>query len=123
MTNERKKLIKKCDGLWAEIVKKKARYKCQRCGSKSKQLNACHFISRSNKVLRWEITNGVCLDVGDHFYFHKNPEEFTEWFKKLLGEKDFEILMIKKHNKLKTSVANLTLVRLYLEQEMKKLEG
>ena len=122
MTNERKKLINKCDALAREVVYKRDNHTCQKCGSKINRLNPAHFVGRKNMNMRFDTRNVITLCVACHFYMDGNPYDFTKWYKKWIGQEMFEKLMIKKFNKLKTSVANLTLVRLYLEQELKKVE-
>jgi len=114
-TTERKKWMKKLDNLWAKKIKERDKFTCQRCKSKSKRLNACHFYSRNNKTLRWDMDNGVCLCVGCHFWGHQNPAEFTEWFKSWVGKEVFEQLQIKRNNKIKISLANLKLIYLQLK--------
>ena len=122
MTNKRKRLIRKCDDLVREIVYIRDDHTCQRCFSKSKQLNPAHFIGRTNKAVRWDEGNIVTLCVGCHFYFGTEIVEFVDWFKKRIGEAAFEILMLRSHNKLKTSVSNLRLVKIMLQQELEKVE-
>jgi hypothetical protein len=61
-----------------------------KCGS----LQAHHFITRSNKRLRWDLRNRVFLCVTHHVFgypksAHKDPTWFWEWFK-TNRPKDFE---------------------------------
>ena len=90
-------LMRKCDKIIAKIIKKRDNYTCQRCFSKSKQLNTCHFYSRFMKGLRYEFDNLVCLCVGCHFYFHHNPIEFVEFWEKRIGKEAMERLRVKKN--------------------------
>lgn len=70
----KKTLTKKLDKLWSKLVL--SRGKCEVCG-KSEALNAHHYISRSNRRLRWDLHNGICVCAGCHVFkndsFHKNP--------------------------------------------------
>lgn len=105
---EKKSLIKNLDTVFAEFIKNRDGYTCQKCLSKSKQMNCAHFYSRSIKALRWEPLNAVCLCAGCHINFaHKEPYEFYEWYKKHIGENSFLILQSKKRNIFKTSIFNL----------------
>jgi len=113
----RKKLIKKADKLWAELIKKRDGFKCQRCHSESKQLNSCHFYSRARKSTRWDLRNGVCLCVGCHFWGHQNPLEFSLWFIKWAGTSTVNYLQVKKMGKVKTSIFNLEIIIKELEDE------
>lgn len=78
----KKTLIKKLDKAWSEAIKKQAGYKCEVCGKKE-GLNAHHYISRINRMLRWETYNGICVCTKHHLFgnesFHKNPEWGHFW--------------------------------------------
>jgi 5-methylcytosine-specific restriction endonuclease McrA len=91
----KKKEIKYLDKLWAEKVKKRANYKCEYCG-KTKYLNAHHIYSRSNRSVRWDVRNGICLCVGCHSFAnhsaHKAPLDFVEWVTARRGDKWLEEL-------------------------------
>lgn len=65
MTAKEKKelqaLKRKCYHLWNKLVKDKAGNKCEHCG-KTKRLNAHHIEGYiTNKGLRYEARNGLCL--------------------------------------------------------------
>ena len=83
------------DKLWAELVRQRAMSKCEYCG-KTSPLNSHHLFSRSNKSVRWDLENGMCLCVGHHafgvFSAHKAPIEFSEWVKEKRGLEWFEKL-------------------------------
>lgn len=77
------------DAVWALLVKARGGNKCEYCGKKE-GLNAHHIFSRSNRVLRWKVENGVSLCVSHHvfgnFSAHKAPIEFLEWLRGLRGD-------------------------------------
>ncbi len=77
----KKTLVNKLDRAWSKVILSKG--KCEVCGSAS-SLNPHHYISRSNRSLRWEPCNGVCVCVGHHLFknesFHKDPEWGHYWF-------------------------------------------
>lgn len=84
------------DKNWAYLVKELAGNKCEYCG-KTEHLNSHHIFSRSNHLLRWDITNGICLCAGHHvfsteFSAHKSPAEFIEWVKEYRGLEWYEEL-------------------------------
>ena len=120
LRKERRSLIKRLDNLVREIIYKRDDYTCQKCWSKTNRLNPAHFVGRRNMAVRWDKDNIVTFCVGCHFYMDGNPYDFTEWYKNWIGYEMFKKLMIKKFNKLKTSLPNLKLVELMLKQELKK---
>jgi len=79
----------KLDEAWSKLVKLEAGMKCEVCG-KTTTLNSHHVFSRSNRSVRWDETNGICLCVGCHtfsskFSAHKTPTEFTYWLEREYG--------------------------------------
>lgn len=98
----KKSLIKKADKAWSHAVKVRASHKCEVCGKKA--TNSHHYISRSNRMLRWDLGNGIAVCAGCHLFanksFHKNPEWGHEWMeknrKKELGEIQKVMYNIKK---------------------------
>jgi hypothetical protein len=92
--------IKKLDKLWSLIIKTRAGFICEYCGERS-YLNSHHIFSRSNKTLRWDVDNGICLCAKHHmlgnFSAHKSPIEFGEWIRKKRGEEWYQDLLTKSH--------------------------
>ena len=82
--------------LWRVIVKLRAGYKCEYCGS-TKNLNSHHVFSSTNYALRYDVDNGVCLCVNHHVYgkeaTHNSPVVFAftlekrgqQWYDDLLA--------------------------------------
>lgn len=69
---------KKLDIAFSTLVRNKGR--CERCG-RTENLQLAHIIPRTNKTLRWDIFNAVCLCVRCHIWWaHKDPLAFTDWF-------------------------------------------
>lgn len=113
-------LIKKLDELWSEAVKKKANYKCE-YSKKETHLNSHHVFSRSNKAVRWDLDNGVCLNAGHHtlsskFSAHKTPVEFIEWLKDERGEDWYKRLRKKARQVKKHTTDDLQQIRKDLKE-------
>lgn len=65
--------------------------RCLRCGSQSK-LQCAHIFSRTARSVRWDPLNALTLCWNCHFnWAHRNPVEFTEFVKKLLGRRFAEL--------------------------------
>ena len=79
----------KLDEAWSLLVKVRANFKCEYCGSEQ-TLNSHHIYSRANISTRWNPTNGICLCVNHHtfsnkFSAHRTPIEFTQWLESIKG--------------------------------------
>jgi len=99
LKNSPKAITKRKDIEWAKLVKEQAGYKCEYCG-KTETLNSHHIFSRSNRSVRWDVDNGVCLCVAHHtfssaFSAHKSPIEFIIWLQEKRGQEWYDNLRIK----------------------------
>ena len=70
------KLQKQCDILFSILVRSVRRceasqYTKVHCGG---QLQCAHIISRSNRRLRWDTMNAICMCAGHHRYFTTKSE-------------------------------------------------
>jgi 5-methylcytosine-specific restriction endonuclease McrA len=92
--SNRQKLIKQNDDLLRQIIRLRDKV-CQRSGRRE-NLQVCHFFTRSNVRVRWELDNVCLLNGGVHlFWAHKNPQDFCEFWLKRLGKRRFDILNLK----------------------------
>ncbi len=86
----RKKSIKslrtKLTKLTSEYIKKRDHHVCQRCCKHVSGHNehVSHVIPKSRgNALRWDVNNLKVLCFHDHInWWHKNPTESGEWFKR-----------------------------------------
>jgi len=87
----RRKLSKKLDEAWSSAVKKRAGYKCEVCGiGESGHLNSHHIVGRRNRMVRWDIRDGVCLCVKHHRFGIESAHEDPLWFREWLEDKRWE---------------------------------
>ena len=127
-----KSLKKECETLWTEIIKRRAGYKSELSGVHGKQiggetiLTAHHIFGKPNYRLRYDLRNGICLDNHkEHIWgVHNknNPSLANEYYNKILryiGSETEEYLKSLMRFNGKT---DLKLTKIYLEQELKKLE-
>lgn len=96
LKNSPKAITKREDAKWAIKVKEQAGFKCEYCG-KTETLNSHHIFSRSNRSVRWDVDNGVCLCVAHHtfssaFSAHKSPIEFIIWLQEKRGQEWYDNL-------------------------------
>lgn len=70
---------KKADKIFGLIIR--SRGECEKCG-KTEALHCAHVVGRKNLALRWDLMNALALCHKHHiFWQHREPLEFTEWFK------------------------------------------
>ncbi len=114
-------LTKKLDSAWSELVKKRAGYKCEVCG-KNQILNSHHYISRSNRQLRWFVQNGICVCPGCHLFsnnsFHKNPVFGHFWMEENRWE-DFQYITCKMNEIKKWTLVDMQELLDKLNEELK----
>ena len=106
------------DKLLAHYIKLRDK-NCQRCGG-SGGLQTAHFIGRSRKSTRYDESNCILLCFGCHQHFHSRPYEWTEWFKRYLGEERFNALLGRE--RITYPKPDKKLIALYLKEQIKQLE-
>lgn len=116
----------KLDDAWSLLVKLRNGNKCAVC-LKTSPLNSHHIYSRSNKSVRWDVLNGICLCVGCHtfsskFSAHKTPTEFTYWLERKFGKQFMEKLMLKAHGLGKFTPFEKEIMLKELKEEIKTYE-
>ena len=118
-----KKETNKLDKLWSELVRLKAGNECEYCHKKG-SVNAHHIFSRSNRAVRWDTDNGVCLCVAHHVFgnlsAHKSPVEFVEWLKDIRGETWYAVLRARA-NVISKNI-DFEAVKEYLTEGIKELK-
>jgi len=80
--------IKQLDALWARIIKLRAGNICEMCGqtSKSRGMQAAHYMGRVFHSTRWELDNGACLCTSCHIVDIDNDSKLKEdFFRKRIG--------------------------------------
>ena len=59
-------------------------------------LQCAHVVSRKNLTLRWDPINALCLCKVCHIYWqHKEPLEFTDWFREKFPGRNTYIMVTK----------------------------
>lgn len=70
---------------------------CDHCGRQGVTYDWSHVISRSNKTLRWDIFNALCLCFQCHkFFWHEQPLLAAEWFRSKYPSR-YEYLLLAKN--------------------------
>ncbi len=115
----------KLDSLWGKIIHTRDKV-CQRCGRSNTKLDAHHIFYKRFMATRWDPQNGILLCFNPCHKFgensaHQDIKGFRKWVKTKIGEVNFQILEVKKKNIVR--FPDYEINRLYLEQELKKVEA
>lgn len=94
-------------------------YKCRRSG-KTANLQWAHIYSRRYKSIRWDPLNSVCLNAGEHLWFHHQPIAAARWWISEVGEATDDLLRRRMRSNVKLD-RQATL--LWLKQELKRYQG
>ena len=125
-------LLKTCEALWNHIIKERAGYRSELSGVKGKvmggnvALAAHHIAGKSNYRLRFELKNGICIENKNEHIFgvhSRDPiksKEYQDWIIDYIGKERWDFLKTLKHRQKK---ADLNLIKIYLEQELRLLKG
>ena len=125
IAKQRKRLEKKLDTLWSEVVKLQAHNKCELCGADS-TLNSHHIFSRGRKNTRWNLNNGVALCVihhmwkGAHSTNFEDQERFHKWLNEYRGKDNLEQLRTDSHVAVKNTLQDLQCIEVALKFEKEK---
>ena len=87
---DRKKLEAQLDKLFSQAVIARDG-KCRISGS-DERLTVHHIRSRSHKITRWNLENGICLSWKVHFLQKANPELFHDKIIECIGQKEYDRL-------------------------------
>ena len=112
--------IRRADTLYSQYLRKKRNYRCEYCGGffpEGRGLTVSHYWSRGKESVRFDEENSDILCIKDHPYFEEHKTEYREWKLKRMGEKAFNLLMLRAHTYQKKDD---TPILMWLKQEMKK---
>jgi 5-methylcytosine-specific restriction endonuclease McrA len=123
--SKRKKLTDKLDKLVRELTISRDNSICQHCRKKVERhnLHVSHVIPRSKgNALRWDLQNLKVLCFHCHLnWWHKNPVESGEWFKKTFPVR-WEYLQERKEEIIKFTTTDLEEMVEYYKKKLKDKE-
>jgi hypothetical protein len=124
-TGKKPKSLKKvCDELLRELCLLRAQNKSELSGKSDETLQVHHIVGKPSLFLRYHLDNCIVLTAGgEHFYGIHNPnreEYYRELIKSRRGSDIYERLELFKRLHTKS---DMTLIKLYLEQEIKKFKN
>lgn len=90
--------LRPTDVLFSKYLRKKRGYKSDYSGTFYPEgigLQVSHFKGRRRENTRFDEDNCDVLNFTEHQHFEENPDEYTEFKKKKLGEKRYKALLIR----------------------------
>ena len=125
---EMQQTIDRLDDLWSELIRKRALLrkdhgceKCTRWKEKWQYLQAAHNFTRSNRTTQWDPRNGAGLCGGCHSYLDRHPDVKEEFFRKLIGDDEYEMLYILTNMTTKQAPVDYKATEIALRYEIKEL--
>ena len=111
---------KHLDMMCRDLVFLRDANRCRRCGNTRSKLDWSHVYAKgAHPWLRWDLDNSKVLCASCHMnWWHARPEEAMKWWEKEIGSVAMQALRLRAARPRKIT---LEMVRLYLEQEARKL--
>ena len=92
--------LRQSDVLFSRYLRQKRGYRCEYCEGffpQGRGLTVSHFWTRAKESVRFDEENCDILCVRDHAFFETHKTEYTAWKKERMGEKAFNLLMVRAH--------------------------
>jgi len=124
--SEQQKKVEELDRLWSLVVRTRDNFQCQGkgCPANGNRMHGAHIWSRGNRSTRWDEDNGITFCFYHHItWAHRQPLEFAEWIKELIGDKMYEELRKKSNEILKVTPQVLEEIKEKLEERLKYYQG
>ena len=111
------------DIAFSDCVRYAAGYTCQKCGKVDGQMECSHIFSRKNRTIRWAKDNAMCKCHTCHRWWHENPTESGDWFRNLVGEGAYQILVEKKNSKQRVSKLEEEEIAKHYREQLRKMQS
>ena len=93
--------LRKTDTLFSKLIRQRDNYTCQRCRKEypdgGRGLHTSHYWGRSRENTRHDTENCIALCFGCHqLWGHGDGrDEYSSFMRKRLGDKGFDLLMVR----------------------------
>lgn len=121
-TDDYESLKKKCNVLWAEIIKLRANKRSEYSG-KTKYLQSHHLAGKASIFLRYLLDNGYCCTSYEHKWgFHSTNVAQARKYQDKVEEQRGKAFYDKLHemDKQNTSVSDIRIIYEFLKREREK---
>jgi len=95
--------IRPVDTLFSKYIRERANWKCEVCGrdysQEHQKLDCCHYKGRGRESTRFDPQNCIAACKGCHWKFHEDKRLHDEFMLKRLGQRDFDLLVLRSNSK------------------------
>lgn len=116
------------DRYFSLFVRYRANWRCERCFTQyevgSQGLHCSHFWGRARESTRFDPINCSAHCHGCHSFLTANPEEHRAWKLKQIGQREYDLLMVRANTSQKKDrkLAAIVAKKLY-EEEKKRFDN
>ena len=119
--------LKPADTWFSKCVRKKAGWRCEKCGSQFTEgqaggLDCSHHYGRAKKSVRFAKENAAALCCGCHRQWHSHPIEGFKWLEEYIGRGMLDILREKAHQTLQIKKHEWPEIAKHYKAEFAKME-
>ena len=113
------------DAAFSEIIRERSDWTCECCGkqfplgSSRRSLHASHYFSRRHRGLRFHPSNTFAHCFTCHQRFGENPDDFSLWVEKTIGEGMVEMLRERRNSIYKMDKGEEKLIATHYKDELR----
>jgi hypothetical protein len=115
--------ISKADEYFSKCVRFAADNTCAVCGEKFDRTECSHIFSRRHRTIRWAKDNALCKCHTCHRWWHENPTESGSWFRSLVGEGFYQLLIERKNSKVRVTKLEEDEIAKHYQDQLKLMES
>lgn len=117
------------DAAFSDCVRERAGWSCEKCGREYPEgssrfgLHCSHHFGRRHKSVRWEPMNAASLCFTCHNEVAENPLEHVTWFRRLLGERNYELLCELKERLVRKKDLDMKAMAKHYREELARMQA
>lgn len=112
------------DILFSKYIRTRDKWTCQRCFKEykppTKALDCSHYHGRAKKSVRFDEMNCCTQCRGCHSWLTAHPEEHRNFVIKRIGQKQFDLLMIRANTSKRPDIE---LLKIYYKAKLKEFDN
>lgn len=114
--------IKPFDTVFSNLVRERAAYQCECCGSRE-NLQCAHVFGRIRYTVRCDDRNAYCLCASCHYTFTQDPLAWADFVRSKMGNEVYDDLRLVANRPAKFTKQDKADMTAHLRRELKRVEG